>query len=208
MPAAHFSRIRTLEEERERLDQVLACFFDGRSLAGNIVLGAESDEAVILPLDDRREALEVGHLPIVASVGDSNIAETPDTAEASEADRRVPLVKRFWIALAVTVLPILVLAQENSTELKHFTAVPANGSRPVSLAALSIEHGGQYPTVIRLKGKVEIKTPVCLPAGKGGAVVCDGEMIVRADEAEFHEDTGEIQAHGNVQVTPLRHLKR
>ena len=30
-------------------------------------------------------------------------------------------------------------------------------------------------------------------------------MVVTADEAEFHEDTGQIEARGNVSVTPLRH---
>jgi lipopolysaccharide assembly outer membrane protein LptD (OstA) len=29
-------------------------------------------------------------------------------------------------------------------------------------------------------------------------------MLVRADEADFHEDTGEVQAPGNVQITRLQ----
>jgi hypothetical protein len=29
--------------------------------------------------------------------------------------------------------------------------------------------------------------------------------ILRAEEAILHEDTGEIEAHGNVSVTPLYH---
>jgi hypothetical protein len=33
-------------------------------------------------------------------------------------------------------------------------------------------------------------------------------MVVHADEAEFHEDIGEIQARGNVQITSLRHRKQ
>ena len=73
------------------------------------------------------------------------------------------------------------------------------------MAATSIERGTHYPTVIRLTGSVEIKTPVCLPTGKNRALVCDEDMIVQADEAEFHEDTGEIRARGNVQITPRRH---
>ena len=56
-------------------------------------------------------------------------------------------------------------------------------------------------------GDVEIKTPVCLPVGRHGRTVCDGSMIVRADAAVLHEDTGEIEAHGNVVITPLRHEK-
>ena len=116
------------------------------------------------------------------------------------------------LVLAAVILPLWIVsssvkAQEPQTaELKHLMSAPLNGSGPpVSMAATSIERGTHYPTVIRLKGTVEIKTPVCLPTGKDSALVCDGEMIVQADEAEFHEDTGEIRAHGNVQIVPLRH---
>jgi hypothetical protein len=98
-----------------------------------------------------------------------------------------------------------VLGVDSCASAEILIAPPLNGSRSVSLTALSIEHGLEYPTVISMKGKVEIQTPVCLPVGKKGASVCDGEMIVHADEAEFHEDTGEIQARGNVQIIPLRH---
>ena len=121
-------------------------------------------------------------------------------------------MKFFWLTSAMPLLLCIIAvptkAQENPAELKHFTAAPLNGSRPVSLTAFSIEHGLEYPRVISMKGRVEIKTPVCLPVGKKGASVCDGEMVVHADEAEFHEDTGEIQARGNVQITPLRHRKQ
>ena len=109
------------------------------------------------------------------------------------------------MTLLLCIIAVPTTAQENTAELKHVTVPIVNGSRPVSLTALSIEHGLEYPAVISLKGRVEIQTPVCLPVGKKGAPVCDGEMIVHADEAEFHEDTGEIQAHGNVQIIPLRH---
>lgn len=116
---------------------------------------------------------------------------------------------------SLLMVPILMLcvidapniAQENTAELKNLIAVPMNSSRPVSLIALSIDHSLKYPRVISMKGKVEIKTPVCLPVGKHNATVCDGDMVVHADEAEFNEDTGEIQARGNVEIIPLRHRK-
>ena len=85
------------------------------------------------------------------------------------------------------------------------TAAPLNGNRPVALTARSIERGVEYPSIVELKGNVEIKTSVCLPVGKQGKLTCDGYMIVRADEVRFHEDTGEIEANGHVIVTPLRH---
>ena len=109
--------------------------------------------------------------------------------------------------LLLCIIAVPSTAQENTAELKNLMAVPVNGSRLVSLTALSIEHSLEYPRVITMKGRVEIKTPVCLPVGKKGASVCDGEMVVHADEAAFHEDTGEIQARGNVQIIPLRHRK-
>jgi hypothetical protein len=92
-----------------------------------------------------------------------------------------------------------------TSEQKHMTAAPLNGNRPVALTARSIERGVKYPSIVELKGNVEIKTPVCLPIGNQGKLICDGEMIVRADEVRFHEDTGEIEANGHVIVTPLRH---
>jgi hypothetical protein len=95
------------------------------------------------------------------------------------------------------------MGQNTPSEQKHIV-VPSNGSHGVRLSAISIERGVNY-TVVTLKGNVEIKTPVCLPVGKKGAPICDGEMIVRADEATFHEVTAEIEAHGNVVVTPIRH---
>ena len=108
------------------------------------------------------------------------------------------------IACSLAVLPSNVRGQGGQTaELKHILVAPKNGGRTVSLAALSIERGGSYPSVIHLLGNVEIKTPVCIPVGPKS--VCDGEMILRADRAEFHEDSGKIDAHGDVTVTPLRH---
>jgi lipopolysaccharide assembly outer membrane protein LptD (OstA) len=55
--------------------------------------------------------------------------------------------------------------------------------------------------VIHLKGNVEIKTTTCIPVGRRRATVCEGAMVLRADEADFHEETGEIEARGNVRVT-------
>src|SRR6266567_3279071 len=81
-------------------------------------------------------------------------------------------------------------------ELKHMIGVAVNGARPSTLTAFEIERGAGYPAAIHLKGAVEIKSPVCLPVGKRGKLICDGEMILRADEATFHEDSGQIEANG------------
>jgi len=66
---------------------------------------------------------------------------------------------------------------------------------------MEIDRGTQYPSVIHLKGNVEIRTPVCVAAGPGTALACAGYVVVRADQADLHEDTGEVEASGNVRVT-------
>lgn len=111
-------------------------------------------------------------------------------------------------AIAMTVTFIgsiqLIMGQGATSEQKHVTIPTLNGNLPVRASALNIERGVHYPSIVELKGKVEIQTPVCVPAGKDSKLTCDGEMIVRADEAKLHEDTGEIEAKGTVVVTPLR----
>lgn len=91
--------------------------------------------------------------------------------------------------------------------LKHLVVFPVGqvGQKGVQVEAREIVRGAEYPTVVRLTGDVRIKSPVCLPVGKDRAAVCDGYTIVRADSAEYHEDTGELEAHGNVSISPLLH---
>ena len=86
--------------------------------------------------------------------------------------------------------------------------VAVSGGRPTTLTAFEIERVGHYPSAVHLKGAVEIKSPVCFRVGKRGELVCDGEMIVQADEATFHEDSGQIEARGAVTVIPLRHAAK
>ena len=117
---------------------------------------------------------------------------------------------RIALLLAVVSITCILTAvsQQNPSEGRKFVVIPTMaGSRPVTAAALNISHGVTYPSSVHLSGDVEIKTPVCLPTGRHGKLICDGAMIVRADDAVLHEDTGEIEAHGNVMVTPLRHEK-
>ena len=103
-------------------------------------------------------------------------------------------------ALAVCALGLP--AQEYPAgQLKQLSVPTETNVRPVSVAALDIERGLHYPSVIHLKGSVEIKTPVCLATGKGSRQICAGYIILRADEADFHEDSSRIEARGNVTVT-------
>ena len=88
---------------------------------------------------------------------------------------------------------------------KHFMTAPMSGGRNVMMTANNITRLGQYPAGIQLSGEVEIKTPACLPLGKEGKLMCDGAMIVRSDEATYHEESGQIEAKGSVTIVPLYH---
>jgi lipopolysaccharide export system protein LptA len=112
-------------------------------------------------------------------------------------------MKLFLAALAVCALA-LTAQDYPAGQLKHLPIPAANGERPVSVAALEIERGAEYPTTVHLKGSVEIRMAVCVHTGPGNTQVCDGYMVLRAEEADFHEDSGQIDARGNVTVARER----
>jgi lipopolysaccharide assembly outer membrane protein LptD (OstA) len=108
---------------------------------------------------------------------------------------------------ALAVCTLALTAQDNPAgQLKHLYVPTSTSVRPVSVAAKEIEKGLPSPSVIHLKGSVEIKTPVCLLTNPGNRQtwVCDGSVVLRADEADFHEETGQIEARGNVKITRER----
>src|SRR5437764_8373051 len=86
-------------------------------------------------------------------------------------------------------------------ELKRLSVPTKTNVQPLSAAALNIEREGEYPAIVHLKGSVEIKTPVCLVTGSGNVETCAGYVVLRADEADLHEDSGQIDARGNVKLT-------
>ena len=103
---------------------------------------------------------------------------------------------------ALAVCALTLIAQDNPAgQVKHLIVPTMTSVQPVSVAAMEIESELPHPSVMHLKGSVEIKTPVCLHAGRRNELVCDGSVVLRADEANFHEDTGQIEAKGNVKVT-------
>jgi lipopolysaccharide assembly outer membrane protein LptD (OstA) len=107
---------------------------------------------------------------------------------------------RFLAAFAACTL---TLAAQNypSGQLKRLSVPTQTNVQPVSVAALDIEREGLYPAVIHLKGSVEIRTPVCLNTGPNNTQSCAGYFVLRADQADFHEDSGQTEARGNVTVT-------
>lgn len=124
------------------------------------------------------------------------------------------------LAIAATVWALLTAAispawpQDRTAELsqmKHLVLFPVNGVRPVLVSALNIQRGAEYPSLVELKGDVEIRMRVCVMQGKAAAkksaLVCDGETVLRADEAVFHEDTGAIEAQGKVSVATVAYRR-
>jgi len=115
------------------------------------------------------------------------------------------VTKLFITALGICAFGLT--AQENpAIQLKHLSVTTMTSVRPLSVAALEIEKTPTYPSIIHLKGSVEIRTPVCLLTHPGNtrSWVCDGSVVLRAAEAVLHEDTGQIEASGDVKVTRER----
>jgi lipopolysaccharide assembly outer membrane protein LptD (OstA) len=117
---------------------------------------------------------------------------------------------KFLILGALIACPVILSCQEQKTPEQaqplHLWSAP-NGTR-VAMAADSIARQdpdpprpSPYASVIRLKGNVNIRTTTCIPAGRRHTKVCEAAMLLRADEADFREETGEIEARGNVRVT-------
>jgi hypothetical protein len=74
----------------------------------------------------------------------------------------------------------------------------------VSLTAASMQRDmspATFTPTIQLKGNVEIRKPLCARVGRKRSLVCEAEMVLHADEAEYRADTGEIIPNGNVRVS-------
>ena len=95
----------------------------------------------------------------------------------------VLVVAMIWQFAAF--LPQAMCQDQKAAPRKLHVMVTGPGGGRVS--ALSIERGVRYPSVIHLKGDVEIR--------RSG-------MILHADEADYYEDTGEVEARGHVRVKP------
>ena len=109
-------------------------------------------------------------------------------------------MKRSLAALAVCTLA-LAAQDYPAGELKRLSVPTTTSAQPLSIAALEIEREGPYPSLVHLKGSVEIRTPVCVKAGPGSALNCAGYLVLRAAAADFQEDSGRIEARGNVTLT-------
>lgn len=91
-------------------------------------------------------------------------------------------------SLMIICLALLPLTAQDNSELEHLTVGPRANGRPavpaIRLAAKSLD---QSAGIVYLKGNVQINLPT---------------HILLADEAEYDQDSGEIQARGNVRLKP------
>jgi lipopolysaccharide assembly outer membrane protein LptD (OstA) len=101
----------------------------------------------------------------------------------------------FAAALSLIVIGLsTAIGQDLTEQLKHVTLVSQKFERgPVLATALDVEKGSPYPSVAHLKGNVEIRA---------------NGFILRAEQADYDEVSGEIRASGNVSVTPYPPLNR
>jgi lipopolysaccharide assembly outer membrane protein LptD (OstA) len=92
-------------------------------------------------------------------------------------------VRTFVLAAILACLPQAVAQEQPSEEIKHLLATGPEFGAVVS--ALNIERGADYPSVIRLRGKVEIRM-------RG--------VLLAADEVDYDEATGDMEPRGHVHV--------
>jgi hypothetical protein len=99
------------------------------------------------------------------------------------------------------------LCQDNKgqPEQVHFMiGIPGTDGGRVVLTASTMERdlsSGTTEPVMHLKGKVEAKMITCVPAG-ASEHRCESAMVLHADEVDYNEKTGEIDARGDVHITP------
>ena len=117
----------------------------------------------------------------------------------------IVVVACAWITLAPAAI-----SQERTADQRLHILAPGLGIG-ANLIADSIERDAPTlkwsPSVIHLKGNVEIRRSIKLSLPQGEQEAQDvskagrAYLIVRADEADYREDTAEITPRGNVRVS-------
>lgn len=100
-------------------------------------------------------------------------------------------MRTYAVALALVALPLSPGMSQQPAEPKHFS-ITYKGGWTVSMSA---EYMAREASVLHLKGNVEIKTAP-RPSEPGQFV------LLRADEADFHIDSGAVEPRGSVSVRP------
>lgn len=100
-------------------------------------------------------------------------------------------MRAYAVVLALIALPLSPGMGQQPAELKHFSIV-YKGGWGVSMSA---ENMAREASMLHLRGSVEIRT-----APRPGEP--NQFLLLSADEADFHIDTGAIEPRGNVRLQP------
>jgi lipopolysaccharide assembly outer membrane protein LptD (OstA) len=120
------------------------------------------------------------------------------------------LLMTVAIAYQFAVAPHAICQDNRSQpERLHLTRpFPQSSPGRVELTASNIQRdlsSKERESIIHLRGNVEVRMVTCGPAGRDDAMACDkGSMVLHADEVDYNEKTGEINARGDVRVTPYQ----
>jgi lipopolysaccharide assembly outer membrane protein LptD (OstA) len=98
---------------------------------------------------------------------------------------KLPLVARPALWIACLAIPVVA---QTALELPKVRIQQALHNPEAIVVALSATDEGE---IYHLKGAVELRTDT---------------LLLRADEADYNHETGEINAHGDVKVTPASPL--
>ena len=94
---------------------------------------------------------------------------------------------------ATLVLALLALASFATTQPKQFPTTLPSGE-PIIMNALNIDRNWTTG-ITHLKGNVQIDIRQTIQGGRH-------YLVIRADEADFNVNTGEVIPRGNVRITP------
>jgi lipopolysaccharide assembly outer membrane protein LptD (OstA) len=95
-------------------------------------------------------------------------------------------------ALGVAVACAMAIGSRGQ-DLKHILTAMPDGKGRLRLAATSVDTDWAA-SIVHLKGNVRVE--IWTTAKNPGQA-----MVLRADEVDYHENTGEISPRGNVRLT-------
>ena len=106
------------------------------------------------------------------------------------------------IACQLSIFAPQAMCQDSKAqpEQLHLTIGAPGGH--VALTASSMQRdlsSKASGSILKLRGNVEIKMSTCFPSGQ--RTVCEETMTIHADEADYNQNTGEIDPRGNVHMT-------
>jgi lipopolysaccharide assembly outer membrane protein LptD (OstA) len=117
------------------------------------------------------------------------------------------------IAYQFFAFAVRATCQDNQglPERLHLTiSIPESHGGRVALTALSIQQdlsNKATESIVHSKGNVELRMTTCAPSGKD-IFACEAAMVLRADEVDYNETTGEIDARGNVRIAPYHFVTK